>query len=92
MAFLVFFDADIQVEHLAETVLPVGLGLGKPGLVIGLIGVFAATFGAALETLSSTGYQLAQYFGWSYGKVQPPAQAARFTTAMAGLLLSTVRP
>jgi len=87
VAFLVFFDAGIQVEHLAETVLPVGLALGKLGLAIALLGVFAATFGATLETLFSTGYQIAQYFGWSYGKVQPPAQAARFTTVVVGLLL-----
>ncbi|MFL6064686.1 MAG: NRAMP family divalent metal transporter [Friedmanniella sp.] len=87
VAFLVFFDAGIQVEHLSETVLPVGLALGKIGLAIALIGVFAATFGATLETLFSTGYQLGQYFGWSYGKVQPPAQAARFTTSIASMLL-----
>lgn len=87
VAFLVFFDAGVQVEHVSQTVLPVALALGKVGLVIAIIGVFAATFGATLETLFSTGYQLAQYFGWSYGEVQPPARAARFTTAIAGVLL-----
>jgi manganese transport protein len=87
VAFLAFFDAGVQVEHLSQTVLPIALALGKIGLIIAIIGVFAATFGATLETLFSTGYQLAQYFGWSYGEVQPPARAARFTTTIVGMLL-----
>ena len=43
-----------------------------------------------METLFATGYDIAQYFGWSYGKLQPPAQAARFTTVTASLLLLSV--
>lgn len=87
VAYLVFFPVGVQVEHLTQTVLPVGLALGKIGLAIAILGVFAATFGATLETLFATGYDVAQYFGWSYGKVQPPAQAARFTTTVGILLL-----
>nr|MBA2694487.1 divalent metal cation transporter [Actinomycetota bacterium] len=87
VAFLVFFPAGIQVEHISQTVLPVALALGKVGLVITLVGVFAATFGATLETLFATGYEVAQYAGWSYGEVQPPARTARFTTVVAAVLL-----
>jgi manganese transport protein len=87
VAFLAFFGPGIQVEHISQTVLPVAMALGKVGLAIALVGVFAATFGATLETLFSTGYDLAQYFGWSYGKVQPPAQATRFVTTITALLL-----
>jgi manganese transport protein len=90
VAYLVYFDPGIQVEHLSQTVLPVALALGKLGLAVAILGVVAATFGATLETLFSTGYQLAQYFGWSYGEVQPPARAARFTTAVVALLLGAV--
>ncbi|MDQ4054343.1 MAG: divalent metal cation transporter [Actinomycetota bacterium] len=86
-AFLVFFPAGIQVEHLSQTVLPVGVALGQIGLAIAILGVFAATFGATLETLFATGYDVAQYFGWSYGEVQPPVRAARFTTTIGVLLL-----
>ena len=99
VAFLVFFPVGIQVEHISQTVLPVAVALGKLGLAVALVGVFAATFGATLETLFSTGYTIAQYFGWSYGEVQPPARAARFTVAVAVLLLgatalalSTINP
>ena len=42
--------------------------LGKLGLAITLLGIFAATFGAALETSLSPGYTVAQYLGWPWGK------------------------
>ena len=48
-----------------------------------------ATFGAALETTLSSGYTLAQYFGWSWGKFRRPARAARFHLAMIiGILIA----
>ena len=37
-----------------------------------IVGIVAATFGAALETTLSSGYTLAQFFGWSLGQVPPP--------------------
>jgi manganese transport protein len=87
VAYLVFFDAGVTVEHVSQTALPVAVALGKIGLVIAIIGIFAVTFGAALETLFASSYDIAQYFGWSYGKVQPKARAARFTTTTLVLLL-----
>jgi len=63
------------------------LALGQVGLLLAILGIFAATFGATLETLFASGYEIAQYFGWSYGKLQPPARAARFTTVTLALLL-----
>src|SRR5919107_4217264 len=87
VAFLVFFDAGVTVEHISQTALPVAIALGKVGLIVAIVGIFAATFGATLETLFATGYEVSQYFGWSYGKVQPPARAARFTTVTVALLL-----
>ena len=99
VAFLVFFDAGVRVEHVSQTALPVAVALGKIGLIIAIVGIFAATFGATLETLFATGYDVAQTFGWSYGKVQEPARGARFTTVMISVLigatalaLTTVNP
>jgi manganese transport protein len=86
-AFLVFFEPGVTVEHLSQTALPVAVALGKVGLIVAIVAMFAATFGATLETLFATGYEVAQYFGWSYGKVQPAARAARFTTAILVVLL-----
>jgi hypothetical protein len=52
-----------------------------------ILGFFAATFGAAMETGLSTGYTVAQYFGWNWGKLRRPRDAARFhTVVMTGIL------
>jgi hypothetical protein len=40
--------------------------LGRIGLVLVLVGFFAATFGAACETGRSVGYSISQYFGWQW--------------------------
>ncbi len=68
----------ISVSHLSQVTLPVVLATGKVGLGFLLVGLFAATFGAALETGLSAGYTVAQFFGWSWGKTQRPVEAARF--------------
>lgn len=77
-AALLFQPAGITVEHVSQAVLPVSYTLGKVGLGLVLTGVFAATFGAALETALSSGYTVAQYFGWSWGKTVKPRTASRF--------------
>jgi Mn2+/Fe2+ NRAMP family transporter len=98
-AALVFFPVGVQVETLGQVALPIAPALGKLGLAVALLGVFAATFGAALETGLSAGYTVAQYFGWQWGKFVRPLQAARFhlvilLTLIAGVMvmLTTVDP
>jgi Mn2+/Fe2+ NRAMP family transporter len=98
-AATVFEPAGIQVDQLSQTALPVALSLGRIGLVVVMVGFFAATFGAALETGLSTGYTIAQYFGWQWGKLVRPREAARFHTVVlvsvllgTALLLTTVDP
>jgi manganese transport protein len=89
----------IQPGHLAQVALPVALALGKLGFAALLVGIFAATFGAALETGLSCGYTIAQYFGFQWGKFVAPADAPRFhlvtlvsIAAGAGLVLTTLDP
>ncbi|MFC9295116.1 NRAMP family divalent metal transporter [Streptomyces sp. NPDC057011] len=77
-AALVLHPEGIGVDHLSQVTLPVVVSLGKVGLAFALLGVFAATFGAALETALSCGYTVAQYFGWTWGKTKAPRTAARF--------------
>lgn len=96
---LVLLPASIQVDTLSQTVLPVSEALGRLGLAVVLLGIFAATFGAACETGLSVGYSISQYFGWQWGKYVEPLHAARFHTVLlvlcifgAGLLLTTVDP
>jgi Mn2+/Fe2+ NRAMP family transporter len=91
MAFLVLAPASIGVSTLPQVALPVAVVLGKVGLAIVIVGIFAATFGAALETALSAAYTVAQYLGWQWGKSVPPKEAARFhavalLSILAGLL------
>jgi Mn2+/Fe2+ NRAMP family transporter len=77
-ATLIFAPAGIQVDTLPQVALPVALAVGKIGLAAVLLGIFAATFGAALETALSAGYTIAQYLGWQWGKYVRPREASRF--------------
>jgi Mn2+/Fe2+ NRAMP family transporter len=68
----------ISVDHLSQAALPTSLSLGKIGLLVMLIGMFAAIASAALETSLSAGYTVSQYFGWQWGKSVRPTEASRF--------------
>lgn len=81
-AAVVLLPASIDVTSLSQVVLPVAQAGGKVALAFVIVGILAATFGAALETTLSSGYTLAQYFGWSWGKFRRPAKAARFHLSM----------
>jgi Mn2+/Fe2+ NRAMP family transporter len=77
-AALVLQPRNISVDQLSQVGLPTVFALGKVGLATVLLGIFAATFGAALETALSAGYTVAQYLGWPWGKHLRPDQAPRF--------------
>jgi Mn2+/Fe2+ NRAMP family transporter len=53
---MVLAPRGVTVDSLAQVALPSVIALGKIGLALLLIGFFAATFGAALETSLSAGY------------------------------------
>ncbi|MBM7502965.1 Nramp family divalent metal transporter [Agromyces aurantiacus] len=89
-AAVVLLPQSISVTSLSQVVLPVAQAGGMLALSFAIVGILAATFGAALETTLSTGYTLAQYLGWSWGKFRRPAQAARFHVAMIVVLLIAV--
>jgi Mn2+/Fe2+ NRAMP family transporter len=89
-AATVYHPAGVTVSTLGQAVLPAGLALGKLALGLTIIGVFAATFGAAVETGLSSGYTIAQYFGWGWGKFVAPRRAARFHTVVLVSILIAV--
>lgn len=98
-AAIVFLPKGIEVSSLSQIVLPVALAGGKLALAVVIVGIVAATFGAALETSLSSGYTLAQFMGWSWGKFRRPSQAARFHLTMiicllvaVGVLMTSVDP
>jgi Mn2+/Fe2+ NRAMP family transporter len=59
--------------------------LGQAGLLLALVGILFAVGGAAIETSFSGAYNLAQFFGWRWGKKERPAAATRFTLAWLGI-------
>jgi Mn2+/Fe2+ NRAMP family transporter len=77
----------IGVTTLSQVMLPVAMAGGKLLLALIILGIVAATAGAALETTLSAGYTIAQFLGWSWGKFRAPAQAARFHLLMIICLL-----
>jgi Mn2+/Fe2+ NRAMP family transporter len=98
-AATVFLPNQIDVESLGQMVLPAGLAFGQIGLALVIFGVFAATFGATLETALSSGYSISQYFGWQWGKYVKPREASRFhavllvsTIVATALILTTIDP
>jgi len=89
-AAVVLLPKGIAVQSLFETALPVAQALGKIGLIVAILGFVAATFGAALEVTLSSGYTLAQFFGWPWGKFRKPASASRFHVVMIVSLLAAL--
>jgi Mn2+/Fe2+ NRAMP family transporter len=86
---IVYRPLGLDVSTLGQAVLPAGLAFGRVGLGLLILGVFGATFGAAMETSLSAGYTVAQYFGWSWGKLLRPRQATRFhTVVLVSILLA----
>jgi manganese transport protein len=84
---IVLLPQHIAVTSLSQVALPVAQAGGRIALIIAILGFVAATFGAALETTLASGYALAQFFGWSWGKFRRPAKAARFHLTMIVALL-----
>ncbi|MEO3777235.1 divalent metal cation transporter [Micromonospora sp. B11E3] len=95
----VFQPLGASVDALSQVALPAAVALGKLGLAAAILGFFAATFGAAMETGLSSAYTVAQYFGWAWGKLRRPREAARFHTVLmiailvgVAVLMTTIDP
>lgn len=84
---IVLLPAGVEVTSLSQVVAPIVAAGGKLALAFAIVGILAATFGAALETTLSSGYTLAQFLGWAWGKFRRPAEAARFHVVMIAALL-----
>jgi Mn2+/Fe2+ NRAMP family transporter len=87
---LLFAPRGISVDQLSQVPLPAAIVIGKLGLAALLLGIFAATFGAALETALSAGYTMAQYLGWQWGKLVRPNDSPRFHLVILASLVGGV--
>jgi manganese transport protein len=79
---VLFHPLGTDVTTFDEVARPATLAFGRVGLAVAILGFFAATFGAALEVGLASGYSVAQYFGWQWGKLVRPREAARFHTVV----------
>ena len=77
---MLYLPAGIQVGTLGQVTLPVAVALGKLGLAVVLLGVFAATFGAALETALSVRVHDRAVPRLAVGQVRPAAAGVAGST------------
>lgn len=87
MAATLFFPLGITPESLGSVGLGAEVPLGEIGLVLALIGILFAIGGAAIDSALSGAYNLAQFFGWEWGKYRAPVNAPRFTLAWTAMLV-----
>ncbi len=79
VAGVLFLPAGISPQFLGTPALAAEHALGQVGLLLALVGILFAVGGAAIETSFAGAYNLAQFFGWRWGKKERPAAASRFT-------------
>jgi len=95
VAGALFLPLGISPQFLGTPALAAEHALGQLGLLLALVGILFAVGGAAIETSFAGGYNMAQFFGWRWGKRERPARASRFTLswlaifALALLLVMT---
>jgi manganese transport protein len=78
VAAVLFLPRGIDPQFLGTPALGAADALGKVGLLLALVGILFAVGGAAIETSFSGAYNVAQFFGWQWGKRQKPSGAPRF--------------
>ena len=83
----VFLRHGISPEHLGTVALGSEEPLGKIGLLLALIGILFAVGGASIDTVFAGAYNLAQFFGWEWGRYRHPSGAPRFTLTWLTLLV-----
>jgi manganese transport protein len=80
-------DKGIEPEFLGTIALGAEVPLGQIGLLLALVGILFAVGGAAIDTLFSGAYNLAQFMGWEWGRYRHPSGAPRFTLTWIVLLV-----
>jgi len=82
-----FLGKGIEPEFLGTIAMGAEVPLGQIGLVLALVGILFAVGGAAIDTLFSGAYNLAQFLGWEWGRYRSNSGAPRFTLTWVVLLV-----
>jgi manganese transport protein len=83
-----FLDKGIEPEFLGSIAMGAEVPLGQIGLLLALVGILFAVGGAAIDTLFSGAYNLAQFLGWEWGRYRAQTGAPRFTVTWLVLLFA----
>jgi len=81
VAGVVWHPIGVSPDLIGTVALGANVPLGELGLIFALVGIAFAVSGAAIDTVFSTAYNLAQFFGWEWGKYRPKRIASRFTAS-----------
>jgi len=91
MGAQLFMPAQIEPQLPGTAALGPIVTFGRWGMILALLGMFFAFGGAAIENALSGAYNLAQFFGWPWGKYRAPKTASRFNlTWIVIFILATV--
>jgi manganese transport protein len=82
-----FLGKGIEPAFLGSIALGAEVPLGQIGLLLALVGILFAVGGAAIDTLFSGAYNLAQFLGWEWGRYRSNSGAPRFTLTWLVLLV-----
>jgi Mn2+/Fe2+ NRAMP family transporter len=82
-----FLGHGIEPEHLGTIALGAEVPLGQIGLLLALVGILFAVGGASIDTVFAGAYNLAQFFGWEWGRYRHNVGAPRFTLTWIVLLV-----
>jgi manganese transport protein len=82
-----FLGQGVEPEFLGTISLGAEVPLGQIGLLLALVGILFAVGGAAIDTMFSGAYNLAQFLGWEWGRYRHPSGAPRFTLTWIVLLI-----
>jgi manganese transport protein len=82
----VFLRHGVNPEHLGTIALGAEEPIGKIGLLLAVVGILFAVGGAAIDTAFSGAYNVAQFFGWEWGRYRHARRAPRFALSWVVLL------
>jgi Mn2+/Fe2+ NRAMP family transporter len=78
IAATVLFTSHHDVKSLLDAATPTRTAFGTAGLAVFALGTFAVSAGAGIETALAGSYTVCQFFGWDWGKRQPPREVPLF--------------
>ena len=93
MGGALFLEQGVEPDFLGSIALGAEVPVGEVGLLLALIGILFAVGGASIDTLFAGAYNLAQFFGWEWGRYRHASGAPRFTLTwmvLLGLALAIV--